>query len=177
MWLKCENVKCERGDVHMLVKRRINCELQLWHFLFLSITENFTCVEANFVWFSCSFIQFPHVDRLIYTWTPITLWICVILMRKCTFHISKTTNHMTIFNSCLKVRSWRIKTDEIRSNWVKTKTLSWKLPGLVGLQGCRERMISNLTTTEPRYMTVIISSTVNTTLSTAALTTLTHTYL
>lgn len=85
------------------------------------------------------------------------IWICVILMRKCTFHISKT--------------------DEIRSNWVKTKTLSWKLPGLVGLQGCRERMISNLTTTEPRYMTVIISSTVNTTLSTAALTTLTHTYL
>lgn len=105
------------------------------------------------------------------------IWMCVILMRKCTFHISKTTNHMTIFNSCLKVRSWRIETDEIRSNWVKTKTLSWKLPGLVGLQGCRERMISNLTTTEPRYMTVIISSTVNTTLSTAALTTLTHTYL
>lgn len=92
-------------------------------------------------------------------------------------NVHSTTNHMTIFNSCLKVRLWRIETDEIRSNWVKTKTLSWKLPGLVGLQGCRERMISNLTTTEPRYMTVIISSTVNTTLSTAALTTLTHTYL
>lgn len=42
---------------------------------------------------------------------------------------------------------------------------------------CRGRMISNLTTTEPGYITLIIWSTVNTTLSTAALTTQRHAYL
>lgn len=43
MWLKCEHVKCKRDNVHVLVKRQINCEnvhfnctLYYWKFHLLS---------------------------------------------------------------------------------------------------------------------------------------------
>lgn len=61
MWLKCENVKCKRGDVHMLVKRRINCEYVhfncdiFYFFLLLKISLVKKQISCDFLAISFSF--------------------------------------------------------------------------------------------------------------------------
>lgn len=89
--------------------------LSFLHFLY---HLNFYLLRRKmFVRFSCNFIQFPHVNRLNYSWTPIThefvSFSCKMFIRlplkMSGSHFSshvRTTNHMTVFNLCLKVWLW-----------------------------------------------------------------------